>query len=182
MNASTDTLTDGQHATPMELALEKAVGDRISAILPPTPYDQNSISESTLAYLAHTLSADMWTAALADVEYRRQVVLDTIYIHRFRGTDAVIDRFADRAGFLISYVLKRNAGDTRNASVDVYITATVFERNRSDWVDYVAAVILRLLPLGITVNFISVYTDVRTDTYAGVVVRNKDLVVLSGGG
>ena len=174
------TLTDDQHTTPVERALERAAGHRMSSIMPSPPWDYEGISESTLAYLAETLSTDAWTAALADLSYRRQVVLDSIYINRFRGTRPALERFANRAGFVIRYVLHRDDSDTRNASVDIYITPTVYEHSSVDWVDYVARVILGLLPLGISINFITVTPRATLRLFTGAVLRARHKVVLSG--
>ena len=172
------TLTADQFTTPVERALESAVSSRISAITPPMPWDQDAIAEDVLEYLAETLSADAWTAALASLAYRRQVVLDAVYLHRYRGTRAALDRFADRAGVIVSYTLNRDAQDTRNASVDVEITPTVFTISSAEWVEYISRMIEGLLPIGITLNSVAVTPVTSGQSYLGFVARVQQVVRL----
>ena len=150
-------LTHGAYQSPVEQAMETAALPYLRALLDvPSPWDADHISESMLEHLAFTLKADGWTPELANIDYRRLIVRDAIYLHRHRGFPEALTRFALRASFSIFWVLTRSGTPERNTGIDIYVTPSVFQAATPVWVAYISAVLARLLPYWITLNFISV--------------------------
>ena len=173
-------LNHGIWRSPVEEALQTASLPYLTALLDvPGPWDAEHVSESMLAALAATLEADAWTGQLANISYRRLIVQDALFLHRHRGTPAALERFAERAGFVIRWVLNRRGTPARNRSIDVYITPSVFQEADAVWVDYVTAVLTRLVPYWITIEFVSVVPAIQGTLNSGGVMKMRDFLSLN---
>ena len=141
------SLADGQYQTPMEVALERACGFRISALAAALGrlWDPATVPASMLPWLAQTVDADLWPGAIGGEALQRLAIQDAHYIHRHRGTAAALQRFAQRAQFTVSWELHDRVGTTP-AGITVFVNPGAPGVATLLWVEYVTRVIGRLVP------------------------------------
>lgn len=86
------------HSTGIEIALEGAAIDLFSGIDLESTWDPSTLRADLLPWLAWSLSVDEWDGEWAD-DRKRQVVADSLSIHRQKGTIGSIQKAIKSFGF-----------------------------------------------------------------------------------
>lgn len=99
------------NATGLELALEQTVRDAVSLpISIGTLWNPDTCPEEYLLWLAWALSVDFWDARWS-VETKREVLRDTVKLHRIKGTLASVKQALAAAGYGDARVVEHYANE-----------------------------------------------------------------------
>ena len=136
---------------PFMRALDKAAREAIDIpILLADWVDIDTVDRSLLPYIGTLLGADLHTTALGE-RYERTTVKDSWLYHKWRGTKAGLDLFAQNAQIAWDYTIVYADGTRKPTGIDIRIYQQRAAEFSQSQLHYICRAFERLLPVhGVT--------------------------------
>lgn len=124
-----------------------------------------------LPWLAHHYRANLWDPIL-DEAVQRRLISDAWYYNTYRGSGAVLSRFAETVGFIYRLVFRTLPSGAR-AGVTVNITPFGEVVTSSEWRSYVRRAFLSLLPLRWAIDDVNIRQTYGFSVSARAALRRR---------
>lgn len=122
------------NSTPLEFALADAAADAVDIQVPLRDlWNPDTCPESHIAYLAWAFSVDQWDKSWP-IELKREVVRQSLKIHRIKGSRASVEQALAALGFPGAVILEGVGGNRYNA--EFTYDGTITYGVPSHWAEY----------------------------------------------